>query len=247
MQCQQGFTSNRETDIESRLRVTAPLGAGFFILKLYHSMKEKPSFYAVLPASVRYDEKLSSSEKLFYAEITAMSESEGYCWASNSYFAKIFGVSTSTISSWGIGLRDKGHILIKYEREGKNITKRLIYPIQKIDHPYPENPKTLSRKSVDPYPENPKENNTSINGTSRTRRAGVSLNEKTEAEYQRYKEYMKKENGRHVGLFQEEEQRLFLSKCRDPIGVIKRSISNGWMKLVEEEKEPETKSRYEYF
>ena len=33
MQCQQGFTSNRETDIESRLRVTAPLGAGFRFLK----------------------------------------------------------------------------------------------------------------------------------------------------------------------------------------------------------------------
>ena len=35
---------------------------------------QKPSFYAVIPSTVRYDERLSSSEKLFYAEITAIND-----------------------------------------------------------------------------------------------------------------------------------------------------------------------------
>src|SRR5690554_5037423 len=118
-------------------------------------MKDKPNFYAVIPATVRYDESLSSSEKLFYAEITAMSQKEGYCWASNSYFSELYGVANSTVSSWVAGLKDKGHIIVEYERSGKNIDKRLIYPIQKIDYPYSENQKGVFRKSEGGYSENP--------------------------------------------------------------------------------------------
>ena len=129
-------------------------------------MKEQPNFYAIIPASVRYDKRLSSSEKLFYAEITAMSNKEGFCWASNSYFSELFGVSNSTISSWVTGLKSANHIKVEYEREGKNIRKRIIYPIQKIGIPYSENRHTPIQKIGIPYSENPKENTTSINITS---------------------------------------------------------------------------------
>jgi hypothetical protein len=42
-------------------------------------MNEKPHYYAIIPASVRYDRR-----------IPALCNKEGYCWAENTYFANIF-------------------------------------------------------------------------------------------------------------------------------------------------------------
>jgi hypothetical protein len=39
-------------------------------------MAEKPSFYAILPADVRYAEDLTSLQKILYAEITALTNKE---------------------------------------------------------------------------------------------------------------------------------------------------------------------------
>lgn len=126
----------------------------------------KPSFYAVIPASVRYDPSLSSSEKLFYAEITAMAEQQGYCWASNSYFADLYDVKNPTISMWVKNLKKQNHIVVEYQREGKQIKSRRIYPIQKIEIPPSENRKGGSQKIERGWSENRKENGTSNNTTS---------------------------------------------------------------------------------
>lgn len=65
-------------------------------------MKDKitPGYYAVIPADVRYNKKLSSGSKLLYGEITALCNKEGYCWASNSYFSELYGCVPQTISNW---------------------------------------------------------------------------------------------------------------------------------------------------
>jgi hypothetical protein len=125
-----------------------------------------PNFFAVIPASIRYDKELSSSAKLFYGEITAMSNQEGYCWASNSYFSEVFGVGNSTISLWIKQLSDLGHVEVDYDRKGKSIVARKIYPIQKIETTYSENQKKVFRKSKEGYSENRKGNTTSNNTTS---------------------------------------------------------------------------------
>lgn len=127
---------------------------------------EQPTYYAVLTAEVRYDKDLSSSEKLLYAEITALTQASGTCWASNKYFADLYGVSTSTVSGWVSNLAKKGHIKVDYEMEGKQCKKRII-GIQNIKHPYSENPKGVFGKSKGGYSENPKENTTRDNNTSR--------------------------------------------------------------------------------
>lgn len=105
----------------------------FFILSKFYtesiimSEKEKPNYYAIIPANVRYDENLSANTKLMYGEITALSNKHGYCFASNKYFSNLYGVSITSISTWINQLKQNGYIIIEmvYENPQK-ITQRRI-------------------------------------------------------------------------------------------------------------------------
>ena len=61
---------------------------------------DNPGYYAIIPATVRYDDRLTPNAKLLYGEITALSNKEGYCWAGNAYFANLYGVTKTSISTW---------------------------------------------------------------------------------------------------------------------------------------------------
>ena len=112
---------------------------------------DKPSYYAIIPAEVRYS-NLKPNAKLLYGEITALSGKLGYCYATNIYFANLYGVSKNTISSWISDLKKLGFITVVVERnEKKQIIKRCIGITKKIDTP-------ILKKM--------KGNNTSINNTS---------------------------------------------------------------------------------
>lgn len=63
-------------------------------------MNDSPNYYAILPASVRYHPDLTEGEKLLYAEITALCNKTGECWATNKYFAELYHTSERTISRW---------------------------------------------------------------------------------------------------------------------------------------------------
>lgn len=73
---------------------------------------ETPTFYATIPASVRYDKKLKPAEKLLFAEICALTNVTGYCYATNSYFETLFDASTRTVQGWLKHLQDCGFISI---------------------------------------------------------------------------------------------------------------------------------------
>ena len=92
-----------------------------FVIKLL--MKNNKSYYAIIPANVRYSD-IPPNAKLLYGEITALSNEKGYCWASNKYFADLYKVKTPTISSWIQKLRDSG--FINYKIEQNNIRKIFI-------------------------------------------------------------------------------------------------------------------------
>ena len=62
-------------------------------------MEEKPNYYAIIPAEVRYDKQLKPNEKLLYGEITSLATKTGECWASNNYFADLYEVEPETITS----------------------------------------------------------------------------------------------------------------------------------------------------
>lgn len=126
------------------------------------------NYFAVIPANVRYDKNITSGAKLLYGEITALSNQEGYCWASNRYFAELYNVSNVTISKWVSQLAKSGHITteIKYKQGTKQILNRYI----KIVHdPTKKSLSTSQRKVNEPLKEKFKDNNTvnnTINNTS---------------------------------------------------------------------------------
>lgn len=75
--------------------------------------EEKKSYYAIIPANVRYDKSITPNAKLLYGEITALCNEKGYCWASNNYFAELYGVTPQAISKWINSLSDNGFIKLE--------------------------------------------------------------------------------------------------------------------------------------
>lgn len=89
---------------------------------------EKPSYYAIIPANVRYCKDLKYQERLFYGEITCLLNKEGYCFASNRYFANLYDVIPGTISRWISHLEKLGFIRQELIRDDKKqIIERRIF------------------------------------------------------------------------------------------------------------------------
>ena len=124
---------------------------------------EEPNYYAVLPATIRYDKSLSSSEKLFYAEISALAQKDGRCWASRKYFAKLYGVSEKTISCWTAKLAQQGYIEVRVIRNSQNLILRRNITLKVLHTPSYKNVTTPLQKCNYPSYKNVTENNTSKN------------------------------------------------------------------------------------
>ena len=104
------------------------------------------NYYAVLPANVRYDKNITPNAKLLYAEITALCNDKGYCWAGNAYFAELYGVTKTSISNWISSLQKNGYIDVQfiYKENSKEIQSRHIsiannIPIQNNLNTYTKN------------------------------------------------------------------------------------------------------------
>jgi hypothetical protein len=88
----------------------------------------KPNYYAILTSEVRYNQNLTPNAKLLYAEITALINMNGVCFASNSYFANLYGKSKTTVSKWVSELVKEGFVEVKltYKEGSKEIDNRYI-------------------------------------------------------------------------------------------------------------------------
>ena len=118
----------------------------------------KPNYYAILTSEVRYNENLTPNAKLLYAEITALINMNGECFASNKYFADLYGKSKTTISKWVSELVKEGFVEVKltYKEGTKQIDKRYIQIKKGASH----------KKQVNPLLENAKDNNTIVNNNT---------------------------------------------------------------------------------
>jgi len=118
---------------------------------------DKPSYYAILTADVRYDRNLKPLARLLFAEITALCNKEGYCWASNQYFADLYEVDKTTVSGWIGQLKARGYLTVQlqYKEGSKQILNRYI----KINgEGIDEITKTSFQKDVDPIDQKTKVN-----------------------------------------------------------------------------------------
>jgi len=71
-----------------------------------------PAYWAVIPSDVRYAEDLPAGAKLLYAEISSLTNRSGYCFASNAYFQKLYGISEATVQRYLRALREGGFVSI---------------------------------------------------------------------------------------------------------------------------------------
>lgn len=124
------------------------------------------SYYAIIPANVRYDKRLSANAKLLYGEITALCNEKGYCWARNKYFADLYEVSDRSIRSWISKLIEYGYIKseIKYADGSKEVETRLLY-LPESTTPISGGPEKNFRRGTEEIfrDNNTNNNNTNIN------------------------------------------------------------------------------------
>ena len=143
-------------------------------------INEKPSFYAVLPAYVRYEKRLKPAERLLFAEISALTNKFGYCTASNGYFAELYEIEKETVSRWVNHLAKLGFLRLEMVYEGKQIKGRKIWIDEKVMTPIDEKVKgnntrlNITRINNTPLPPNTGNGKDDLNAN-----AFVSANAKT--------------------------------------------------------------------
>lgn len=87
-------------------------------------MTEKPNYYAIIPANVRYSQ-IPAGAKLLYGELTALTSREGYCWSTNKYFAELYDVHQNSVVLWLGFLQKEGFIRMEVDKSAGN--KRRIW------------------------------------------------------------------------------------------------------------------------
>ena len=115
---------------------------------------DNPGFYAILPASVRYDQRLKSAEKIFYAEITALADQTGYCYASNSYFCPLYDTTERTIQRWVKHLQELGYVDVSYIRDGTTNQRRISPLSGSVPEAVPGDKNVVDRHPVSPGDKN---------------------------------------------------------------------------------------------
>lgn len=150
---------------------------------------ENPSYYAIIPSFVRYDNRLIPRAILLYGEITALCNKTGVCWATDDYFSKIYKVSKTTIQNWLSSLEKYGYISreVQYKEGTKHIEKRYIriveYLPKKTLIPIQENlGRGIQEKLNYPMQENLRENNTSINNINNNNTINIEQSPSKEAD-----------------------------------------------------------------
>lgn len=72
-----------------------------------------PNYYSVIPAEVRYDDRLPAAAKLLYGEISSLANRDGYCFARNEYFSDLYRVTDRTITRLISKLAEYGYVTVR--------------------------------------------------------------------------------------------------------------------------------------
>lgn len=118
-------------------------------------MNNKPNYYAIIPAVVRYDSDLTANAKLLYGEITALCNEKGFCWANNSYFAQLYGISERMIQILLKQLKDKKYIQIEIT---DNQTRKIYIDFTRYEKYFVPPMKNISQRYEKNFVHNNKKN-----------------------------------------------------------------------------------------
>ena len=189
---------------------------------------EQPNYFAVIPANVRYDKNLSSSEKLFYSEIAALAQRDGRCWASRRYFANLYNVDEKTISRWTTKLAEKGYIEVRVIRNAQNVILRRNITLKVFHSPtdknVPDNNTSNNNKKVSKAQSKHVENFDSIIQKSTE---STELRESL-VEFVKFRKLIKKPmTNKALELIIAKLKKLGQSD-RERVAILNQSIERGW-------------------
>lgn len=129
-----------------------------------------------IPKEIWLDENMTWIEKLFITEINSLDNENG-CFASNNYFAEFFKITPGRCSQIIKSLKKKEYISCKYDRNGKEIKKRVLKilntGIKNIKQGYLENAKGINtsyNNTILLSLDDTKDNNTPILKTKKQRK-----------------------------------------------------------------------------
>lgn len=116
--------------------------------------KEFRAFWAVVPATVLYDDTIPANAKLLYGQISTMTVytgSDGRCEATNAQLAASNGLSEDSISRLIKALEKAGHIEVRYTPDAKDgHPVRSIYQVLQTPPLTGKNADKLIGKKTDP-------------------------------------------------------------------------------------------------
>lgn len=92
-------------------------------------LTEKPGYFAVIPANVRYDKNLSATAKLMYGEITSLLNFSNKCFATNAYFSRLYEISERQVSRLINELLSQKYIDIKTTNKSTGSERIITLPI----------------------------------------------------------------------------------------------------------------------
>lgn len=76
-------------------------------------MSEIKSYYAIIPAEIRYDNKLDPISKLLYGEIIVQCNRKGICNIPIKYFSDLFKIKKRKVQKAFLQLEENGYIIIQ--------------------------------------------------------------------------------------------------------------------------------------
>lgn len=208
------------------------------------------SYYAIIPANVRYDEDLTPNSKLLYGEITALCNEKGYCWASNDYFAELYKTTTRTVSRWIQQLISKGYISSKmiYREGTKEVKERHIYlgvigGDKNVSTYGQKCHKGIDKNVSTPPDKNVQDNNTGFNNTLNITTTNKEVEDKIKFYFDLEEKEIKKVANTHLATNRDisyliEKLELVKSKpdIRDVVGYLISALKNDYKPIIDKPK-----------
>lgn len=77
-----------------------------------------PTYYTILPACIRLNPRIIPGARLLWSDISVLSLKNGYCYSTNDFFARIYGVNIRTINLWIRNLKQLELVTITHFKTG---------------------------------------------------------------------------------------------------------------------------------